>query len=180
MRTVSAPPGTECRALTGADLDAVMRVEMQAYDFPWTRGNFLDSLSAGYWAHALFHESAESPVQSSGLLAYAWAMAGVGEVHLLNITVARCSWGRGYAHFLLDQLVAWSQEIHAENLWLEVRPSNSRAIALYEHYGFKNIAFRPHYYPTLTGRREDAMVMSFKLLGCQASPPNGLSWGGAA
>ncbi|MFN9709204.1 MAG: ribosomal protein S18-alanine N-acetyltransferase [Burkholderiales bacterium] len=170
MRSVSAPPGTECRALTATDLDAVMHLEVQAYDFPWTRGNFLDSLLAGYWAYALFQCSAEPQEKSPALLAYAWAMAGVGELHLLNITVARCCWGRGYAQFLLDRLVAWGHEIHAEDLWLEVRPSNLRAIALYERYGFKSIACRRHYYPALAGGREDAMVMSFKPFGGQTIP----------
>jgi ribosomal-protein-alanine N-acetyltransferase len=164
---LSPPPLTQCRPLTSRDLDAVMRLEVQAYDFPWTRGNFVDSLLAGYWAHALFQSEAPSDDCPAELLAYAWAMAGVGEVHLLNITVARSSQGRGYARFLLDYLVAWCQEIQADDLWLEVRPSNARAIALYERYGFETVGRRPNYYPANHGRREDATVMSLQHLRCR-------------
>lgn len=176
---LSPPPLTRYRALTPSDLDAVMRLEVQAYDFPWTRGNFVDSLLAGYWAHALFQCSTPPDDSPAELLAYAWAMAGVGEVHLLNITVARARQGRGYARFLLDRLVAWCQETRADDLWLEVRPSNARAIALYERYGFETVGRRPNYYPANHGRREDATVMSLKNLGCRSMPSSGAEKGAA-
>ena len=153
----------ECRALTTADLDAVMHIEGQAYEFPWTRGNFIDSLVAGYWAQALFRPGDTAASSAPELLAYAWAMSGVGEVHLLNVTVALGAQGRGHARFLLNRLSEWSRSLPADDLWLEVRPSNLRAIALYERYGFQTVGRRPAYYPAANGGREDAIIMNLKL-----------------
>lgn len=153
------------RPLTLADLDAVLHVEAQSYEFPWTRGNFVDSLAAGYWAQALFRHGDDDPVtvRPSLLLAYAWAMPGVDEVHLLNLTVAPSVRGRGHARALLDHLVAWSVLQGAHQLWLEVRPSNARAITLYERYGFRGVGRRPGYYPAARNQREDATVMGLAL-----------------
>ena len=46
---------------------------------------------------------------------------------------------------------------------LEVRPSNDRAVEVYERYGFMGIATRRGYYPAAEGRREDAIVMRLAL-----------------
>jgi len=158
-------PSLPVRPLTVAELDQVMPIEVQAYEFPWSRGNFIDSLAAGYWAQGLFGTDENF---ASRLLAYAWAMPGAGEVHLLNLTVAPALQGRGHARLILDHLVAWSRNLPADKLWLEVRPSNQRAISLYEHYGFQTVGRRPGYYPAAHGRREDATVMSLDLT---ALPP---------
>lgn len=155
--------GLECRAITTDDLDAVMHIEGQAYEFPWTRGNFVDSLVAGYWAQALFQRGNHLSSSGPDLQAYAWAMSGVGEVHLLNLTVAPGAQGRGHARFLLNRLLEWSRSLSADDLWLEVRPSNLRAIALYDRYGFQAVGRRLAYYPASSGGREDAVVMSFNL-----------------
>jgi ribosomal-protein-alanine N-acetyltransferase len=95
-------------------LDAVMAVETAAYEFPWTRGNFIDSLASGYAAQLLFDERGE-------LLGYFVAMAGVDEMHLLNITTAPANQHRGHARFMLDALVALCRARRAQRLWLEVR-----------------------------------------------------------
>jgi ribosomal-protein-alanine N-acetyltransferase len=48
-----------------------------------------------------------------------------------------------------------------ESVLLEVRPSNTRALEIYERYGFKQIGRRKGYYPAADGQREDAIVMRF-------------------
>ncbi|MES2889165.1 MAG: ribosomal protein S18-alanine N-acetyltransferase [Pseudomonadota bacterium] len=152
------------RALTLADLDAVMCIEVQAYAFPWTRGNFIDSLAAGYWTQGLFGPADGAlPGAAPALLAYAWALPGVQEVHLLNLTVAPWAQRRGHARRLLDQAVAWARGQGAEQLWLEVRPSNLAAISLYRGQGFQTVGLRPGYYPAAQGQREDATVMVLAL-----------------
>ena len=148
-----------------AQLDAVMAIEAAAYAFPWTRGNFIDSLAAGYPARVL--------VDARGaLLGYFVAMGGVDEMHLLNITVAPAAQGRGHARVLIDALVALCREQQAHKLWLEVRASNAHARSLYAHLGFTQVGLRKGYYPAPFGRREDAIVMSLAI--DMAAAPGGL------
>ena len=151
MSAVSAPQASS-RAMRTADLDAVVALEQRAYSFPWSRGNFTDSLAAGYLARVL-----ECPQE--GLLGYWVAMAGVDELHLLNITVHPGHQGRGLGSALLDEVVAEGRRRGLASLWLEVRRSNARAQALYRRRGFAEVGLRRGYYPA-AGRREDAIVMS--------------------
>ena len=142
--------------MTVVELDAVAAIEAAAYPFPWTRGNFIDSLAAGYPSRVLIGERHR-------IVGYFVAMQGVDEMHLLNLTVAPAEQSRGHGRYLLDQLVELCRERHARQLWLEVRQSNSRARALYARYGFRQIGVRRGYYPAAFGRREDAAVMSLEV-----------------
>jgi len=140
-------------------LDGVLAVEQSAYTYPWSRGNFADSLQSGYQMQMLCAEA-------TTVLGYFVAMKGVDEVHLLNITVAPAHQQQGWARVMLDGLAVWSRGQGAQWLWLEVRASNTRAKALYERYGFRHVGLRKAYYPDgPAGRnqREDALVMSFAL-----------------
>ena len=87
--------------LSEARLDAVLAIEQTAYAQPWSRGNFADSLRAGYQAQLLLADDA--------ILGYFIAMKGVDEVHLLNITVAPAWQGQGWGRVLLDALAIWSR-----------------------------------------------------------------------
>jgi [ribosomal protein S18]-alanine N-acetyltransferase len=151
-----AVPPLRREAMTVADLDAVLAIEASAYEFPWTRGNFVDSLAAGYRAQVL-------RADDDRLCAYCVAMAGVQETHLLNLTVAAPWQQRGLARGLLDALAAESRADGALWLWLEVRESNQRARAVYRRYGFAEAGWRRAYYPAAAGRREDACVMRLPL-----------------
>ena len=142
--------------MTVAALPEVLPVEQAAYEFPWTRGNFIDSLHAGYPAQVLRGDGDE-------LLGYFVAMSGVDEMHLLNITVAPPHQGHGHALYMLDAVQALARSRSAEQLWLEVRVSNARARKVYERYGFRSVGLRKAYYPAALGLREDAIVMSFAL-----------------
>jgi ribosomal-protein-alanine N-acetyltransferase len=153
LRTDGAP---RREAMTVADLDAVLAIENRAYEFPWTRGNFIDSLAAGYGAHTL-------RAADGALWAYCVAMAGVQEMHLLNLTVAPQLQHRGLARGLLDELVAQSRADGALWLWLEVRESNRRAREVYRRYGFVQVGWRRGYYPAAAGAREDACVLRLPL-----------------
>lgn len=143
-------------AMTTAQLDVVMAIEAAAYSFPWTRGNFIDSLAAGYPARVLLGAQRQ-------LLGYFVAMPGVAEMHLLNITVAPAEQGRGNARFMIDALIPLCHEHAAHELWLEVRQSNERARAMYLRLGFTAVGERKGYYPAPLGLREDAVVMSLKI-----------------
>ena len=141
--------------LSEARLDAVLAIEQTAYAQPWSRGNFADSLRAGYQAQLLLADDA--------ILGYFIAMKGVDEVHLLNITVAPDHQGQGWGRVMLDALAIWSRGQGAQWLWLEVRVSNQRALQIYERHGYRRVGERKGYYPAGQGRREYAVVMSLRL-----------------
>lgn len=142
------------RRMTGADLDAVIAIEQAVYPHPWTRGNFNDSLAAGY--HCWI-------VECGGEIAgYSVVMIAAGEAHLLNLSVAAPWQGRGLGRELLGFVVKLARDYAAHKIFLEVRPSNAAARALYAAAGFSGIATRPGYYPA-GGVREDAVVMELPL-----------------
>jgi [ribosomal protein S18]-alanine N-acetyltransferase len=154
-RPHAGPGGGALRPMQAADLDAVLALELRAYPFPWTRGIFEDCLRAGYPAWVL-HEGA-------AILGYAVLSVAAGEGHILNVCVDPALQRRGHGRRLLRALLHLARGRGAQRLFLEVRPSNPGAIALYESEGFNEIGRRPRYYPAHDGR-EDAIVMAMELL----------------
>lgn len=144
-------PGWFARPMSEPDLDAVIRIEREIYPFPWTRGNFSDSLASGYdcW---LFEDEAMH------LGAYAVLMWIPDEVHLLNLSVAAPRQGQGVGRAALEWLCADALERGAHGMLLEVRPSNQPALRLYETSRFERIGIRRRYYPAAGRDREDAWV----------------------
>ncbi|HEY0179622.1 MAG TPA: ribosomal protein S18-alanine N-acetyltransferase [Dokdonella sp.] len=144
------------RPMTVPSLDDVLVLEHEVYPFPWTRGNFVDSLAAGYTAWTL-------RLGDGALIGYCVAMIGVDEMHLLNITIAPASRRRGHARRLLAGLVQVCRERAASRLWLEVRESNVDARETYRRLGFAEVGRRRGYYPAPESRREDAIVMTLDI-----------------
>ena len=136
------------------DLGAVMAIESAIYTHPWTRGNFADSLRAGYqcWTWRLGGE----------LLGYFVLLVVAEEGHLLNLSVAAAHQRAGHGSELLKQAMQLARNRGAQRLFLEVRPSNLAAKALYGRFGFREISVRPGYYPA-DGGREDALVLTLAL-----------------
>lgn len=146
-----------------AEVDTLLAIESSAYEFPWSRGNFIDSLNAGYLAR--------KRVDAAGQwLGYFIAMPGVQELHLLNLTVAPAHQRQGHARAMLDRLVEEGVSLGAQRVWLEVRVSNVRAQQIYRRYGFREIGMRRGYYPGGALGRENALVMSLDLSGRVAAP----------
>lgn len=139
-----------------SDLTEILAIENDVYPHPWTRGNFLDSLYSGYenWVVR----------DASGLIAgYFLLMFVVDEAHLLNVTVRRNMQGRGLGLLQLDRVAAIAREHNMASVLLEVRPSNQRALTIYQRYGFTEIGKRKGYYPAANNTREDAIVMRLPL-----------------
>jgi ribosomal-protein-alanine N-acetyltransferase len=151
-----APSSLRFAPMQVNDLADVLAIENDVYPYPWTRGNFLDSLYSGYESWTLREESGE-------LTGYFLLMLAVDEAHLLNISVRRDLHGRGIGRLQLDKVVAIAREKGMTSVLLEVRPSNQRALSVYQHYGFTQIGVRKAYYPALGNTREDAIVMRFHL-----------------
>jgi len=134
-----------------ADLDAVLAIEQAVYTHPWTRGNFADSLRAGYRC-CTWRLGGE-------LVGYFVLLCAAGEAHLLNLSIAEARQRRGHGAALLREAMRVARESGARTIFLEVRPSNLAGKALYERFGFRKIALRRGYYPSRQGR-EDALVLS--------------------
>ncbi len=142
--------------MTLADLDAVLAIEVRAYSHPWSRGNFVDSLAAGYEAELL--EDGQGRV-----IAYLLALCGHEETHLLNLTVEPALQRRGIGRLLLDRLAARARARGDRMIWLEVRQSNAAARRLYRDAGMVEVGLRRGYYPAEGNAREDAIVMRLAL-----------------
>jgi ribosomal-protein-alanine N-acetyltransferase len=142
------------RRMTAADLDAVVEIENAIYPHPWTRGNFSDSLQAGYHSWVL---------ECGGAIAgYIVVMIAAGEAHLLNLSVSAPWQRRGIGREALGFALKLARDYGAGKILLEVRPSNRAALALYAAAGFSGIAARKGYYPA-GDAREDAVVMQLDL-----------------
>jgi [ribosomal protein S18]-alanine N-acetyltransferase len=140
--------------MTGADLDVVQRIEETVYPYPWTLGNFTDSLAAGY--HCWIVECA------GAVAGYSVVMIAAGEAHLLNLSVAAEWQRRGIGRELLAFVTKLARDYGAARILLEVRPTNHAALALYAAAGFSRIAVRRDYYPA-GDAREDAVVLQREL-----------------
>ena len=143
------------RPMREADLEDVARIEAGAYEFPWTLGIFRDCLRAGYGCWVLAH--------SAEVIGYAVLSVAAREAHVLNVCVAPEEQGKGHGRRLMKRLMDLARWHRAVRIFLEVRPSNGRAIKLYDDLGFNEIGRRPNYYPA-RGGREDAIVMAIELL----------------
>lgn len=141
-------------AMKEADLDAVAAAETRICAFPWTRGNFADSLAAGHQAWL---------AQEGGrLIGYAVVMQVLDEAHLLNIGVLPELQRGGFGSALLSHLFGQARIQAATRMLLEVRPGNISGQYFYKRHGFVEIGRRRDYYPAREGR-EDAIVMVLEL-----------------
>jgi [ribosomal protein S18]-alanine N-acetyltransferase len=152
-------PNLSLRPMREDDLDAIMQIEPTIYSHPWTRGNFSDSLNSGYSAWVL--------EENNEMIGYALLMLVMDEAHLLNLSIAKPQQKRGLGRYLLEHMLKVAKTHKAVNMFLEVRPSNISAIALYENMGFCEISVRRGYYPadpkTSETGREDAVLMGLAL-----------------
>lgn len=141
--------------MQASDLDAVFAIEAAVHPFPWSKGNFRDSLHAGYscWVYE----------QQGRIFGYVVQMLVLDEAHILNLCIAREEQGKGHGWALLTFAMDKAREYGALNMFLEVRVSNTVAIKLYEKAGFSEMAVRHNYYPAAVNRREDALLMGMML-----------------
>jgi ribosomal-protein-alanine N-acetyltransferase len=144
------------RPLNWGDLDRIMEIELAVYPFPWTRGIFSDCLRVGYdcWGLQI----------GASLIGYSVQTGAAEENHLLNLCVEPGSQRQGFGRLLLENAIRIARLRDCRTLFLEVRPSNTAGIALYEKRGFVLVGRRPDYYSARDGK-EDALVMRLDLDG---------------
>ncbi len=158
MNAVAADGGVAAvgmRPMREGDLPEVMEIELRAYPFPWTAGIFRDCMQARYPAWVMQRDGR--------IIGYGVVSVAADEAHVLNICIDPVAQGAGLGRRLLRALVRVARGEGAQRVFLEVRPSNLHAIALYHDEGFNEIGRRPRYYPAHDGR-EDAIVMAMELL----------------
>ncbi|MGI9238935.1 MAG: ribosomal protein S18-alanine N-acetyltransferase [Woeseiaceae bacterium] len=141
--------------MTHDDLAMVSDIERRSYEFPWSHGVFRDCLLAGYRSSVLIRDDR---VAGYGILSIA-----AGEAHILNLCIDPQFRSMGYGERLLDTLLSHARATSVREVLLEVRPSNTMALALYRKKGFFQVANRPAYYQSHDGR-EDAAVLCKKLV----------------
>lgn len=142
------------RPMLAPDIPAVAAVERASYLFPWSEGVFRDCVRVGYLCRVV---EADGEVAGYGIMSF-----GAGEAHILNICIRSDLRGAGVGRKLMDFLLARARDEHMQEVFLEVRPSNTIAIRLYEILGFTRIGVRKAYYQS-TGGREDALVYKLEL-----------------
>jgi ribosomal-protein-alanine N-acetyltransferase len=142
------------RTMTHEDLLLISDIERRSYDFPWSHGVFRDCLLAGYQCLVLERDSE--------VVGYSILSVAAGEAHILNICIESTFRSMGYGERLLDELLFRARTTSVREIFLEVRPSNIHALALYKKKDFHKVADRPAYYQASEGR-EDAEVLVKKL-----------------
>ena len=147
-------PQLHYRRMRVTDLPEVARLEKSLYTFPWSLGNFRDSITAGYDTWTVVHGEA--------LVGYAVLMIALDEAHLLNLAIATEWQNQGVGRAFLGHMLDVARGAGCQIVYLEVRPSNVQARHLYRTVGFQQIAIRPDYYPALDGR-EDALFLGLTL-----------------
>jgi ribosomal-protein-alanine N-acetyltransferase len=138
------------RAMVPVDIPAVGVVEHSSYAFPWSEGIFRDCLRVGYLCRV-----AE---MDGEIVAYGVVAMGAGEAHILNLCVRSDVRGRSVGRQMLLLLLERARQAGVTQAFLEVRPSNRLAIALYQSVGFVQVGVRKGYYQAAPGR-EDALVL---------------------
>lgn len=144
-------PLAQLREMTSADLPAVAQIERASYQFPWSQGIFRDCLLAGYEAIV---------IEDDGfVVGYGIMSVAAGDAHLLNLCIHPSYQRRGLGRRILSALLARARREDVDQVFLEVRPSNSAALELYRRKGFNEVGVRPNYYQA-DGGREDAIILA--------------------
>jgi len=149
-----ASPELVIRTMIETDVLSVVAIERASYQFPWSEGIFRDCLRVGYVCRVA--------CVGDEVVGYGVMSVGAGEAHILNLCVNghfRC---RGVGRRMLEYLVERARAAGMGEAFLEVRPSNTAAIRLYQSIGFEQVGIRRGYYQAIGGR-EDASVLKLAL-----------------
>ena len=121
------------------ELFAALEAEVFAED-PWTPYMIAEELSSPasrYWI---------ATDESGDVVGYGGVKIGGDQADVMTIGVRPHARGQGIGATILGELLAWSREAGAREIFLDVRPSNEGAIGLYESRGFVEIGRRPRYF----------------------------------
>lgn len=132
------------------DIDAIEHIEQASFKTPWTRRSLLEEITSRSWSQV-------SVVELDGrIVGYMIFWRVAGEIHLLNLAIRPADRRQGAAWVLIEQLVESAVQGRQNQVFLEVRKSNTAARRLYTEAGFVEIGVRPGYY---SDNGEDAVLM---------------------
>ncbi|MEW6385977.1 MAG: ribosomal protein S18-alanine N-acetyltransferase [Thermodesulfobacteriota bacterium] len=148
------------------DVKALLEIERLSFASPWSLWCFLAEVSNPVSHTLLIGPSPPQSWQTWGYIIF-WVVAQ--EMHILNLAVHPRHRRQGLARALLRAALAKARDLDAKAAWLEVRPSNQPARALYTSFGFQEVGYRPHYY---ADNREAALILSLSWQEEEVQPPN--------
>jgi len=134
-----------------SDVEQVMKIECDVYEFPWTETIFKDCIRVGYQCWMA--------LQQQRVVGHAVISVTAGESHILNLSIGKNNQRQGFGRQFIEFLVDEARARDAQTMLLEVRPSNTPAINCYNAAGFNEIGSRKDYYPA-SGGREDALLFA--------------------
>lgn len=145
-----------CRimTMTASDIGHIAAIERACFPVPWTSSAFLSELGNPYALNIILKEM--DSLEKQPICAYSCNHVIENELSVLRMAVAPEKQRLGLGCHLMDTVLHQAAQRGATKAFLEVRPSNTKAISLYRKMGFQVIATRPNYYPE-TG--EHALVM---------------------
>ncbi|HRX89031.1 MAG TPA: ribosomal protein S18-alanine N-acetyltransferase [Steroidobacteraceae bacterium] len=149
-------PQVQIRPMLESDVPAIVELERLSYPFPWSEGIFRDCVRVGYTCRVL---DLDGQVMGYGVMS-----TGAGEAHILNVCVRPTFRTRGLGKRLLEHLMDRAAGSGMLDIFLEVRPTNTAAIRLYQSLAFEQVGIRRGYYQA-AGGREDAVVLRASLRG---------------
>jgi [ribosomal protein S18]-alanine N-acetyltransferase len=138
-----------------SDVRSLWEIEKVSFPSPWSLWCFLAEYANSKSTILVAGPPPPDPWETWGYIIY-WVLAD--EMHLLNLAVHPAHRRRGVAGALLTAALAQARTHGAAVVWLEVRPSNAAALALYHSFGFEEIGLRPGYY---SDNGEDALILAF-------------------
>jgi ribosomal-protein-alanine N-acetyltransferase len=148
-----------CHFLGLQDRANAYEIMLSAQAKAWSYDTFCSCLVAPYQCIGIYHDKQ--------LLGFYIIQAILTPAHrewtLMEIVVARAAQNQGVGRQLLQHLCKSATRQNIDEIWLEVRASNSNAIHLYRDIGFVDIETRRAYYPGVLDEsiREDALVMCY-------------------
>ncbi len=135
-------------------LSDVYNLEVESYDFPWTKEILRDCILYRYDGFTIYFNNI--------LVGYIISKISLPETHILNLTISPNFRKNGLGKSLVQLIINDSKIRGVEDIILEVRVNNLNAISLYENLNFKKVGVRKNYYESKEGR-EDAYVFKLKL-----------------
>src|SRR3990167_6396959 len=139
------------RALAVCDIPAMLVIEQLTQAVPWSLDIFQDCFRQGCFSWGI--------ECNHSLIGLIMVKRQADECHILNVCVHPEYQRQGWGRTLLEHVLLFCSKAGAKMVYLEVRQSNVRAIALYEQAEFVQIGERKDYYPLPKGR-EDALILA--------------------
>lgn len=145
------------RPMITADLEAIITLAESTPGAPhWPRGEYPKILAQVQTGKV----AAFAALTDNQLIGFAITRLVLDIGQFESIVVDPAFHRRGIGGALLNAILAWVRECGVRRIELEVRESNTAAIALYKANGFEQEGVRRSYY---SAPAEDALLMSLSL-----------------